>query len=435
MGLVELDDLRRPHLVLAHAGNPDGVGVGQIGQLLDDPLRGERAIGRLVPGDRVFLDPLVDDVPPVAGVGLAVHGLLALDLRNEVLEHGGHVSDDRHVRLAVLADLRRIDVDVDHARARRERVELAGDAVIEAGADGDEQIAALHGAGRRDGAVHAEHAEHLRIGIRHDAARRQGGDDRSVGHVGQLLDEVARIGTHRAAADVQHRTVRLLEQLRRVGQHTAVRLGGRIVAGQNHALRPGVVHRAGLRGLGDVHHHRSRTAGTRDVVRLGQHARNVLRAGDQIRVLHHRVGGAHDVGLLERVGADGVHAHLAGDDDHRNGIHVRVGDRGDHVRGARSGGHDAHADLAGGQRVAFGRMAGGLLVAHQHEAELRIVLDGIVDGQNRAAGNAEDVLDPQILQRTDQRFGAGHFFAVDNGLLFSGCGCLRHAAECLQRRR
>ena len=75
-------------------------------------------------------------------------------------------------------------------------------------------------------------------------------------------------------------------------------------------------------------------------------------------------------------------------------------------------------------------MARGLLVTHQHETELRIVLDGIVDGQNRTARNAEDVLDAQILQRTNQRFGAGHLFAVDNGLLFSGSGCLWHAAEC-----
>ena len=149
----------------------------------------------------------------------------------------------------------------------------------------------------------------------------------------------------------------------------------------------------------------------------------------------HRIGGADDIGFLEGVRADGVHADLAGDDDHRNGIHVRVGDRGDHVRRARTGSDDAHAHLSGGQRVAFCRMSGGLLVTHQHEAELRIVLDGIVDGQNRTARNAEDVLDAQILQRTNQRFGAGHLFAVDNGLLFSGSGCLWHAAECLQRRR
>ena len=235
----------------------------------------------------------------MAGVGLAVHGLLALDLRDEVLEHSGHIADDRHVRLTVLADFRRIDVDMDHACARSERVELAGDAIVETCADRNQQIATLYSARCRDCAVHAEHAKHLRIGIGHNAARRKGGDDRSAGHFRQLLDQLARVGAHRAAADVQHRTIRLLEQLRRVGQHTTVRLGGRIVSRQDHALRPGIVHLAGLRGLGDVHHHRSRTAGACDVVRLGQHARNVLRAGDEVRMFDHRIGGADDIGFLE----------------------------------------------------------------------------------------------------------------------------------------
>ena len=54
----------------------------------------------------------------------------------------------------------------------------------------------------------------------------------------QLLHELAGIGTGRAAAHIQHRTVRLLEQLRSVGKHTAVSLRGGVVAGQNHALRP-----------------------------------------------------------------------------------------------------------------------------------------------------------------------------------------------------
>ena len=123
-----------------------------------------------------------------------MHRLLALDLRNEVLQHGGHIADDRHVRLTVLADFRRVDVDMDHACARSERVELAGDAVVETCADRDQQIATLHGAGRRDCAVHAEHAKHLRIGIGHNAARRKGGDDRSAGHFRQLLDQLARVG-------------------------------------------------------------------------------------------------------------------------------------------------------------------------------------------------------------------------------------------------
>ena len=42
--------------------------------------------------------------------------------------------------VADLPDLGRVDVEVDHLRARRERRDLAGDAVVEARADGDQQV-------------------------------------------------------------------------------------------------------------------------------------------------------------------------------------------------------------------------------------------------------------------------------------------------------
>ena len=51
-------------------------------------------------------------------------------------------------------------------RARRERVEPAGDAVVEARADADHQVAVVHRPVGLVGAVHAEHAEPLRIGRR-----------------------------------------------------------------------------------------------------------------------------------------------------------------------------------------------------------------------------------------------------------------------------
>ncbi len=50
------------------------------------------------------------------------------------------VAHDRHVGGAVLADLGRVDVGVDDLRLGRERVEVAGHPVVEAGAQADEQI-------------------------------------------------------------------------------------------------------------------------------------------------------------------------------------------------------------------------------------------------------------------------------------------------------
>ena len=184
--------------------------------------------------------------------------------------------------------------------------------------------------------MHTEHAEHGGVIIRHNATRRQCGDNRGAGQIGERLHLGTGVGTHCATAHVEHRAERVLEQSGGIVEHAAMRLGGRVVAGQNHALRPAVIHGAVLGGLRQIHDHRSGTAGTRDVVCLGEHTRNVLRVGDQIGMLGDRVGGTHDVGLLERVGANGVDAHLTGDHDHRDRIHVRVGDGGDHVRGARA---------------------------------------------------------------------------------------------------
>src|SRR5437588_107420 len=50
------------------------------------------------------------------------------------------VADDRDVRRNVLGDLGGIDVDVDELGAGRELCELAGDAVVEPGADGDDEV-------------------------------------------------------------------------------------------------------------------------------------------------------------------------------------------------------------------------------------------------------------------------------------------------------
>src|SRR3712207_7780917 len=58
-----------------------------------------------------------------------------------------------------LALLGGVDVDVDDLGLGGERRHLAGDPVVEAGAEGDEQIGALHGGDRGVVAVHARHAQ------------------------------------------------------------------------------------------------------------------------------------------------------------------------------------------------------------------------------------------------------------------------------------
>ena len=79
--------------------------------------------------------------------------------------------------------------------------------------------------------------------------------------------------------------------------------------------------------------------------------------------------------------------------------------------GTRGGHHDA--DLAGGVGVAAGGVARALLVADQDVAQLLGVEQRVVDRQHRAAGDAEDDLDAELLQRAHHRLRAGELVGGD----------------------
>jgi hypothetical protein len=123
----------------------------------------------------------------------------------ELLGDEAAVADDRHVGTADLALLGGIDVDVDDLGLGRERRDLAGDAVVEAGAEVDQQVALLHRRGGGGGAVHAGHAEVERVAVGEDAARHQRGDDVDAGQLDELAQRLGGAGLEHAAADVQHR--------------------------------------------------------------------------------------------------------------------------------------------------------------------------------------------------------------------------------------
>ena len=130
--------LHRPHLVLADAGRPHDVVAarGQIVQRLEHELRLEHVSVASV-AKRVRVAPLRDLPQPRLGAarpqGLAQKA-------PELGEHRLQRSDDGNVGVADLRDLGGVDVEVDHRRAGRERRQLPGDAVVEAGTDGDDHV-------------------------------------------------------------------------------------------------------------------------------------------------------------------------------------------------------------------------------------------------------------------------------------------------------
>ena len=174
------DELRRPHLVLADAGDVHGVRAGDLTQLLDDVFGAEAAVALRIVAQRIGGPHVCQVGPPLGHVDLAGHAVVPQHL-DQLGDDGLDVADDRHVGMAVLADLGRVDIGVDDLGLRREGVELPGHPVVEAGAQRDQQVAALQGRHRGDGAVHAGHAQVLTMAVRERTARHQRGHHRDAG--------------------------------------------------------------------------------------------------------------------------------------------------------------------------------------------------------------------------------------------------------------
>ena len=136
-GPGEFVELGGPHLVLPHAGGDDGVVVRLSAQFLDDLLRLD-LVGVAVVAEGEFLLPLGDFSKPLLALAM-------LDLLCQRAEDMLGVADDGNIDVDVLGDAGRVDVDMNDLGVGCERGQLAGDAVVEAGPDGDEVIILLSG--------------------------------------------------------------------------------------------------------------------------------------------------------------------------------------------------------------------------------------------------------------------------------------------------
>ena len=125
-----------------------------------------------------------------------------------------------------------IDVDVDDLGLGGEEFEVAGDAVVEACADGDEAVGFLDGVVGVGRAVHAQHVQAAGIVLVEGAQAQQGGGAGEIGLVGELADFLPGVGEDRAAADVEHGAFGGVDHLRRGLGHLGMAQHARLVAGQ-----------------------------------------------------------------------------------------------------------------------------------------------------------------------------------------------------------
>ena len=135
--------------------------------------------------------------------------------------------------------------------------------------------------------------------------------------LGQRQELVTGVGVQRAAADVQDGLLGLGDRPRGLADLEWMHLRGWLPARQVDGLRVDEVQLVLLHVARHVDEHRSASARASHVERRLHHLGDLTRVLDEPGVLDDRHRHAGDVALLERIGADQMRPHLAGDADER----------------------------------------------------------------------------------------------------------------------
>ena len=296
---------------------------------------------------------------------------------------------------------------MDELGARGELRQLAGDAVVEARAEGDDEVGLVHRVVGRARTVHAEHPEPLPVRSRKRAECHDRAGDGQVTE-GRELDERRRgVGADDAATDVEHRPPRIGKRLGRKPDLLLIALGRRLVSGQVHVADRLVGDVGAGQILGDVDHDRPGTARARDVERFVHRAGDIERMLDHHAVLDDRHRDTHRVGLLEAVRAQQLSPHLAGDEHDRDRVHHRIADRRHEIGRTGAAGPDRDADATGRLGVALGGVPAARLVTHEDVPDPGIV-ERVVGREICAAGQPEYDVDTFCLKTFHQCINCTH---------------------------
>ena len=373
LGVAQI--LRCPHLVLAHIGHIHGLRATLIAHLSDD-LMGHQAGGV---GHRVVILclPLVDHGHPL-------RMLFLLDLGQHGVQHIGRIAHDGKIDLHILAQLTRVDVDLDDGGVLCKGLGVQGHTVREAGAHCNEHIAVGHSAVGGVAAVHAHHPDVHRVAVGHDACGHQGISRRDLGLLQQVAQGLAGSCAAHAAAKVDQRALGRIDKIRcpldllRVeGGHGAdgLRLfGGELAYRRRHVL-------------GDIHQHRALAAALCNTEGRAHGIGQLFHPAHREIVLGDGHCDALNVGFLKAVPPDPVRGHVAGKGYHGHRVHIGRGNAGDQIGGTRAAGSQHHAGAAGRAGIAVCRMRRTLLVGGEHMGDaVRIFVQLIVKVQHCAAG-------------------------------------------------
>ena len=310
-------------------------------------------------------------------------------LHRHVLSQGGRVNIDLddHGVVGELADFR--SGTISKTRSRRDNaICLTGRPV---------------GGG---GTVHAKHPQPQRVIAGEAAEAHKGRSNRRVQQPGQSGYVFTSPAKHRTAANDEKRPLGLGELLRGTLKLELVGLVIGLVGTHFQFFRPVKRCRGADHIPGQVHQHRTRPPGARQIKGLAQGFRQFLDILDQKVVLGAGPGNADNIDFLKSIVTDKRRGHLPGQDDKGNGIRVGCGNTGDGVGSPGARGDQANPHLPRGPGIAIGGVHGGLFMTHQHMLDRRTG-KFVINIVESASGETEDAIYSLAGEAFHQNLRAG----------------------------
>ena len=394
--------------MLADAGNDYGVSV-----VLDDGVQlGQHLLGQqgVAAGDvqgRMLGGEAGDGGHPF-------RAFPPLGKRDQGLQDGFGVAYQRDFRRNDASDLGRLNVQMDDAGVGRKPGDAPGNPVVKAHSQPDKDIGLVNHHIAPVHPVHPQHPQALGMIARETAQPQQGVDDGDAGALGQFAQFVKGAGVDDAMPGDDDGTLGVVNQaggaahiLQSFGVKRRLRAGR---SGRRSALRVLKFGQLQLHVTRDINQHGAGASFLGDAESFADSTRQVVGGQHQVSALGADGGDAANVAFLEGFGAQGGPRYLSGDSNQRHAVGFGAHNAGNQVGGAGAGGCHADAGLAGDAGVAVGGVGGGLLMPHQNMTQLRIGPEGIVKGEDGAAGMAEQHIHALAQQAFADDFGTFQFY-------------------------
>ena len=289
-------------------------------------------------------------------------------------------------------------------------MELSRDPVIEPCANGEEQVAGVHGHVGRIGTVHAQVANKEGMTCGKCAPSHDCGHHRNPCLLHQLCEGFTGVSDVYAPARQEQRSLRLGEHLDGSLELADMYVGIGLVAPYIDLRRVLGTSQLSHHVLGQVHEYRAGTSCPGDVEGFLYDPSQVLPVAHCDAVLRDAPCDAHDIHLLEGVISYEMPCHLSCKAHKRNAVVVCRGKSRHQVRGAGAAGHQAYSHLSRGSGVGIRLVDESHLLAGQYHPGVVLFIELITDIDRTGAGIAEDGVHSLLLQRFHKQFVSRNFF-------------------------